>query len=94
MKVTSGRAYLNFGCDWRTDFTATISPEDMKGFRHAAVDPYRYAGKSVRVRGYIERMHGFEIQVSSPEAIEVLRQKKGPGDHPDLSEQDTTGIER
>jgi len=73
-KVTGGRAYLNFGRDWRTDFTATISPEDMKTFRHATVDPYRYAGKSVRVRGYVERMNGFEIEVPSPEAIEILKQ--------------------
>lgn len=72
-RVTGGRAYLNFGRDWRTDFTATISPQDMKSFRHAAIDPYRYAGKSIRVRGYIERMNGFEIEVPSPETIEVIR---------------------
>lgn len=69
----SGRAYLNFGRNWRTDFTVTISPDDMKSFRHAGVDPYMYAGKSIRARGYIDRMNGFEIEVASPEAIEVLK---------------------
>jgi len=69
----SGRAYLNFGRNWRSDFTVTISPDDMKTFRHAGVDPYAYAGKRIRVRGTIDRMNGFEIEVASPEAIEVLK---------------------
>ena len=73
VKVNGSRAYLNFGRDWRTDFTVTISPEDMRTFRHAGVDPYGYAGKTVRVRGYVDRLHGFEIEAASPEAIEVLR---------------------
>ena len=72
-KVSAGRAYLDFGRNWRTDFTVTIAPEDMKTFRHAGVDPYSYAGKIVRVRGYIDRLHGFEIDAASPEAIEVLK---------------------
>jgi hypothetical protein len=71
-KVSSGRAYLNFGRNWRTDFTVTISPEDMKAFRRSGVDPYGYAGKPIRVRGYIDRLHGFEIEIGSPAAIEVL----------------------
>src|SRR6201996_234416 len=35
----SGRAYLNFGADWKTDFTVTIAPEDMKSFRDHDIDP-------------------------------------------------------
>jgi endonuclease YncB( thermonuclease family) len=72
VKVSSSRAYLDFGRNWRTDFTVTIAPEDMKTFRRANIDPYSYGGKSVRVRGYIDRLHGFEIEVAAPEAIEVL----------------------
>ncbi|HSC17377.1 MAG TPA: thermonuclease family protein [Rhizomicrobium sp.] len=68
----NGRAYLNFGRNWRTDFTVTVSPDDMKTFRHAGVDPYAYAGKRIRVRGTIDRMNGFEIEVASPEAIQVI----------------------
>lgn len=70
--VRGGRAYLNFGQDWRTDFTATISPDDMKLFRAAGIDPRGYAGKHVRVRGWIQSMNGPEIELADPESIEVL----------------------
>jgi hypothetical protein len=66
------RAYLNFGADRQTDFTATIAPEDMKTFRAADFDPASYAGKLVRVRGIVEWHGGPEIEVTSPDDIEVL----------------------
>lgn len=72
-RVSSGRAYLNFGRNWRTDFTVTIAPEDMKRFKAWNVDPYSYGGKHVRVRGWIDRLHGFEIGAGSPAQIEVLQ---------------------
>lgn len=70
--VRDGRGYLDFGTDWRRDFTVTISPEDMKSFREAGVDPESYEGKTVRVRGWIESMRRPEIAVAGPEDIEVL----------------------
>ncbi|HEY7978297.1 MAG TPA: thermonuclease family protein [Rhizomicrobium sp.] len=66
------RAYLNFGADWKRDFTATIAPEDMKTFRAANIDPARYAGKTIRVRGIVEWHGGPEIEIASPDDIEVL----------------------
>lgn len=66
------RGYLNFGSDWKRDFTATIAPEDMKTFRAANIDPASYAGKLIRVRGIIEWHNGPEIQLGSPDDIEVL----------------------
>jgi hypothetical protein len=70
--VKNGRAYLDFGTDWRSDFTVTISPDDMPLFRDAGVDPRNYAGKLVRVRGFVDQMNGPEIAASSPEMFEVL----------------------
>lgn len=72
VKLSSGRAYLDFGRNWRTDFTVTIAPDDMKTFRREAVDLYAYSGKTIRVRGYVDRLHGFEIEATSPAAIEIL----------------------
>lgn len=69
----SGRAYLNFGRNWRKDLTVTISPEDLKNFRRAGLDPHAYAGKRVRVHGYLDRMNGFEIEAGSPGQIEVVK---------------------
>jgi hypothetical protein len=70
--VKSGRGYLDFGTDWRRDFTVTISPEDMKAFREAGVDPRSYEYKTVRVRGWVEHLRRPEIEVAGPEDIEVL----------------------
>lgn len=71
--VRGSRAYLNFGRNWRTDFTVTISPEDMKRFGAAGIDPYGYAGKRLRVRGWIDRLNGYEIEATNPAQIEVLK---------------------
>jgi hypothetical protein len=70
--VKNGRAYLDFGTDWGRDFTATISPDDMPVFRDAGIDPRNYAGKMVRVRGFVDQMNGPEIELSSPDMVEVL----------------------
>lgn len=71
-EVRNGRAYLNFGDDWRSDFTATIAPEDMKRFREEGIDPRDYAGKRVRARGWMQSLNGPEIEIGAPEAIEVI----------------------
>ena len=70
--VKGSRAYLNFGTDWKTDFTATIDPEDMKSFKAAGVDPASYAGHTVRIRGLVQRFNGPEIEIASPAQIEAL----------------------
>lgn len=67
-----GRVFLNFGADWKTDFTVTIAPADMRRFRHAHIDPMMLAGRRVRVRGIVERYHGPEIVLAGPEGLEVL----------------------
>jgi Staphylococcal nuclease homologue len=70
--VRSGRAYINFGEDWKTDFTATIAPEDLKAFRDVDIDPQSYTGKTIRVRGVIEWHDGPEIELATPDDIEIV----------------------
>jgi endonuclease YncB( thermonuclease family) len=72
--VVRGRAYLNFGPDWRTDFTATISPKDRRAFDRGGVDPLAFADRRVRVRGWIKSYNGPMIEVTHPEQIEVLEE--------------------
>ena len=71
-RVHGGTAYLDFGRNWREDFKATISAEDMRRFRDTGVDPRNYQGLTVRVRGYVEWYRGPEIEVASPQMIEVV----------------------
>jgi micrococcal nuclease len=73
--MKDGRAFLDFGTDWRKDFKVTISPDDMKRFREVGVAPMSYEGLTVRVRGFVDRMGGPEIEVASPTSIEVVREK-------------------
>jgi micrococcal nuclease len=70
--IKDGRAFLNFGEDWKTDFTVTISPDDMKTFRRMKVDPLQYRGRMVRVRGIIQSYNGPEIEIGNPKQIELL----------------------
>lgn len=70
--VVRGRAYLNFGADWRQDFTATLSPDTRRSFRAAGLDPRDYAGRRLRVRGWLQSFNGPMIEILSPDQIEVL----------------------
>ncbi len=72
--VVRGRGYLNFGPDWRTDFTATVAPADMRLFRREDIDFASYEGRRVRVRGWLRSFNGPMIEVTHPEAIEVLEE--------------------
>ncbi len=67
-----GRLFLNFGLDYRTDFTVTIAPQDMKFFRSVGLDPHTLESKTIRVRGWISLQNGPEIEVTHPEQIEIL----------------------
>lgn len=67
--------YLNFGADWRTDFTAAIAAHDLKAFRKVGIDPLEYRDKTIRVRGWAKRDFGPMITVTNPAQIEVLGEK-------------------
>ena len=69
--VVRSRVYLNFGADWRSDFTATIAPEDKRNFR-TRVDWKALAGKRVRVRGWMEFYNGPMIALYAPGQVEFL----------------------
>lgn len=66
------RVYLNFGSDWRDDFTVTIGAPALPLFADAGLDPLALAGRSVRVRGWVERYNGPAIEATHPEQIELL----------------------
>lgn len=67
-----GRVFLNFGADFRTDFTAVIAPEAAKMFSESGIVPSMLEGKTVRVRGYVRTYNGPTVDITHPEQIEVL----------------------
>lgn len=70
--VVRGRGYLNFGEDWRTDFTISIAPKSLRLFAAAGIELGTYEGRIVRVRGWLESFNGPMIEATHPEQIEVL----------------------
>ena len=67
-----GRGYLNFGDNWREDFTVSIGPRDRRRFETAGIAIEDYEGRLVRVRGWIDSFNGPMIEATHPEQIEVL----------------------
>jgi endonuclease YncB( thermonuclease family) len=67
-----GRVYLNFGADWRSDFTATLAPPVRRLFEAEGIDPMIYRNRIVRVRGWLKSYNGPMMDITHPEQIEVV----------------------
>lgn len=65
--------YLNFGRDWKRDFTAKLSRIMLKRAGLTAPDIRRLHKQAVRIRGWIEKRNGPLITVWRPEQIEIVR---------------------
>ena len=72
--IVRKRVYLNFGADWRSDFTVTIAPRTRRLFEAQGIDPRAYEGRMVRVRGWLKSYNGPMIEASHPEQIEVIEE--------------------
>lgn len=70
--IIKGGAYLNFGQDWRTDFTFSISPADRKQFERNGIDLAGLASRRVRGRGWVTLRNGPLIELTHPEQLEIL----------------------
>jgi len=69
---TRARVFLNFGQNWRTDFTIVVARRHLRNFPDRERSLLEMAGKRVRVRGWLKRRNGPMITISHPEQIEVL----------------------
>jgi endonuclease YncB( thermonuclease family) len=72
--VVRKRGYLNFGEDWKTDFTVAIDPAALRLFEASGLDLDAYQGRRIRVRGWIKSFNGPMIEATHPEQIEVLEE--------------------
>lgn len=70
--IVGGRAYLNFGEDWRSDFTLVIEPAQRRQFEAEGLDPRLFEGRRVQARGWLGYRNGATINITHPEQIEVL----------------------
>ncbi|MEM9469785.1 MAG: thermonuclease family protein [Pseudomonadota bacterium] len=76
--------YLNFGADWKTDFTIMISSTLRKKLARQAVDLMNLSGKKVRVRGWIREYNGPLIELDMVEHLELL--EEATIDVPDITD--------
>jgi len=67
-----GRVYLNFGADWRSDFTVAVAASHRKSFDGSDIDLLALAGQRVRVRGWLKPRNGPMIEATHAEQIELL----------------------
>jgi micrococcal nuclease len=69
-----GNTYVNFGRDWRRDFTIVVPEKVAKDFTQngTKLALAELKGKSVRVRGWIKDYNGPSITIDQPEQMEVL----------------------
>jgi hypothetical protein len=70
-RVSSNKryVYLNFGVDWRTDFTVRL---DQTMIESAAFDAADVDGRRLRVRGVLEEARGPLMTISHLKQIEFL----------------------
>mgnify|MGYP003650444725 CR=1 FL=1 len=71
-RLRSGRTYVNFGLDYRTDFTVLIEADDEAAFEAADQTLADLAGQRIRVRGWLEAENGPMMRIDHPERIEWL----------------------
>lgn len=74
--------FLNFGTDYRSDFTVAIAAGDRRGFA-PDIETDALEGRRIRVRGWIEFWNGPVIKATHPEQIELLAERiEQPEDMP------------
>jgi micrococcal nuclease len=73
-RASGGRTYLNFGMNWKTDFTVMVADSDIKWFKKAGITDImsHYKGKTVRVHGILQPVNGVQVRVTHPAQIEIM----------------------
>ncbi len=64
--------YMNFGEDWRKDFTLKMDWRARRLFKKLGIDPSIYEGKNIQVRGWVSWNGGPMMDLTHPEQIRLL----------------------
>ncbi len=72
VSLKKNRIFLNFGKNWRNDFTVSIPPENKRLFSKAGLDPFNWGGKILRVRGTLQSINGPSLEIDHPQAFEFV----------------------
>ena len=72
VSTTKTNTYINFGEDWKTDFTIVLPSSSRRAFVKSGIDPLQWNTRTLRVRGWLEFHNGPSIEIDHPEQVEVL----------------------
>ena len=64
--------YLNFGQDWKTDFTVMVTSKMRRDFAKKFINLQSLSGKTIRVRGNIREYNGPLIELDTTAHLEIL----------------------
>lgn len=78
VSAVRGTLYLNFGDNWRTDFSGGIEPQARTALTRAGIKPLDWKGKRVRLRGFVEERNGPYIAIDFPSQIEFPEDSREP----------------
>jgi len=68
--IKKDKAYINFGADWKTDFTVMVEKPALKYFDLETLS--LLAGRKIRVRGWVNEKNGPMMEIEHPLQIERL----------------------
>lgn len=68
--VKRNHAYLNFGENWKEDFTIYIPKETLKAMAQESLGLLEL--KNIRVRGWVHAYYGPRITLHNPQMMEVI----------------------
>lgn len=72
VRESGGTVYVNFGRRWTRDFSVAVPRRLQRPFAAAGLDLKQLAGRSLRVRGWLEQRRGPIIEADAPEQIELV----------------------
>lgn len=69
------KTYINFGRDWKTDFTLEVQSSDWSNFYPdpKLYDVAMWQGKLLRVRGWVQEKNGPMIEINNKDQIEFSK---------------------
>lgn len=70
-EVSSG-VYLNFGENWREDFTIFVPKSALRRFDEGSAGLLSLKGQQIRTRGWLKLRNGPMIDLTHPEQLEVV----------------------
>lgn len=74
--LKKNRLYMNFGKNWRDDFTVTVAPENKRAFSKDGINMLDWNGQNLRVRGWITDYNGPNMEIDHPGAIQKISPQK------------------